>query len=284
LSFTCCPCVTLRLYLYLYVSSILGIHATHARHLIIAWLQALRNNRIHDPIDILLFSTPKSSFNQYLTSAQLTNYQIQDYFNVNVDDDKELDVHQRLTTFVAQRSHSILVIDCLGTLALQIGPAKACRFIEKLSRDHKSSVFCIYRRDFFQTIPRIESLGSIHVTLNKSKKASFGCNIYYEISVTQKKSHNVAHWSELIEQNIENYVLRSEKLTDSSDLKIDINKFRNTAKPQASFRLEMSEKEIKQRDSVPLPYILSGNPERESRIFYLPDDYDDEDPDDDLDV
>ena len=167
--------------------------------------------------------------------------------------------------------------------------AKACRFIEKLSQNHKAQVFCIYRRDFHQNIHRIETLGNIYVKINKSKKLGFESNNHYEVNIVHKKpGGSVTHWNELVQQNVENYNFVSEKIPDIIDLKKEINKLpENIVKPQSSFRIEMNEKEIKQRDSVPLPYILPGNPGGESKIIYVPDDVDDldeEDPDDDLDI
>ncbi|XP_011502075.1 PREDICTED: elongator complex protein 5 [Ceratosolen solmsi marchali] len=267
-----------------------GINATYGKHLIIAWLLALRKKKIDNPIDILLFSTPKYSLTKYLQSSGLTNFEVQDYFNLNIDDD-DVDVHEQLKSFVAQRTNSILVIDCLGTLALQIGPANTCRFVEKLSKNHKFEVFCIHRRDFYQVIPRVESLGNVYVKLEKSEQVSFGSNIYYKISVTQRKTRgSIVRWSEMVQQNIENCVLRSDSIVDfkfpdsSGEATKTTKSQEGAAKPQASFRLDMSEAEIRQRDSVPLPYILSDNPEKESKIFYVPDDFDEEDPDDDLEI
>ncbi|OXU22584.1 hypothetical protein TSAR_001786 [Trichomalopsis sarcophagae] len=265
-----------------------GVDATYSVNLIIAWLQAIRKKGIEHPVYILLFSNPKYHLEKCLKSTNLTDIQVQDYFSTDVQDE-EVDLFEQISHFVSQHINSIFVIDCLSTLALQIGVSKACKFVEKLYQKHRSQVFCIYRRDFHQNIPRMETLGNTYLKLKKSKKVAYDSNIHYEVSVIHKKpGGSISHWNELVKQNVETYSIETEKIPDSVTLKPEVNKPPEaTVKPQASFRIEMNEHEMKQRDSVPLPYILPGNPGRESKIIYVPDDVDDldeEDPDDDLDI
>ena len=56
--------------------------------------------------------------------------------------------------------------------------------------------------------------------------------------------------------------------------------------PSSTFNLSLSEKEKSDRSQVELPYLKQNSDKKESHIEYIPDendDWDDEDPDDDLD-
>ena len=56
--------------------------------------------------------------------------------------------------------------------------------------------------------------------------------------------------------------------------------------PSSTFNLKLSEKEKSDRSQVELPYLKQNSDKKESQIEYIPDendDWDDEDPDDDLD-
>lgn len=264
-----------------------GVDSNYAEYLLLGWLEAIRKKNFQQPVKILLFSNSKHSLQRLIESTNLANIEIEDYFSIDLQNEK-VDLYEHLIDFTKQHSDSIFIIDCLSTLALQIGIAQACRFVEKLYQNHKSQVFCINRRDFHLDIPRIETLGDVYIRLEKSRKLSFESNINYQISVLHKKpGGGIARWNESVRQNAETYNIELGKvIAEVPKTKINIP-VETAIKPQASFRIEMSEEEIKQRDSVPLPYILPGNPGSGSKIIYVPDDVDDldeEDPDDDLDI
>ncbi|XP_014216841.1 elongator complex protein 5 [Copidosoma floridanum] len=273
-----------------------GIDATYAENLTIAWLQALRKKNIQEKVSMFLFSTPKCQLEKSLKASGLESVNILDYFSVDLqkEDDKcqqrNIDLYENLMNNALDYADSVIVINCLSTLSLQVGPSKACKFVEKLNQTHKTTVFCIYRRDLAQSIPRIETLGNIYAKLRKAKKLAYESNINYEVSVTHRKAGgSIVRWNELVQQSMGDYSLVSERIPDAGVISMpEVLKPKETApKPQSSFRIEMSEQEMKQRDSVPLPYILPGNPGGESKIIYVPDeadDLDEEDPDDDLDI
>lgn len=266
---------------------ILGVDSNYAEYLFLSWIKVLREKNVQQPIKIFLFSNSKYSLKKLIESANLNNVKIQDYFSIDLKNENQ-NIYEELIDFSRQNSDSIFLIDCLSTLALQIGIAKACTFVEKLYQSHKSQIFCIYRRDLCLNIPRVETLGDVYIKLEKSRKLSFESNIHYQISVLHKKpGGGVARWNESVVQNTETYKLELGKISDNISKPEISSPSESTIKPQTSFRIEMSEEEIKQRDSVPLPYILPGNPgSGKSKIIYVPDDVDDldeEDPDDDLD-
>lgn len=257
----------------------------------IAWLQTARKKNPNQPISILLFSYPKHCLVKRLENAKLTNVDIKDYFTIKTNSDAA-DVSTEITQFAHQNPNSILVVNCINTLALQIGAASALRFAEKLQQNHKAHTFFIYRRDFCTRIPRIETLSGTYVSVTKSNKnkPASDSDLRYQVAITLRKpGGSVVHSNELVSQNICSYTLKSEKITVSSHLsKTPVAKAaaEPQAKPEACFRIEMNEQEMKQRDSVPLPYILSSNSgSGESKIIYELDDEDDfDDPDDDLDI
>ncbi|XP_058789026.1 uncharacterized protein LOC131662990 isoform X2 [Phymastichus coffea] len=266
-----------------------NVEATYANSLIIAWLQTIRKRSPRQQIVVLLFSYPKYCLERYLKYSTLTNVDIKDYFSISCQTE-EIDVLQEITFFASQHSDSVLVINCIDTLALQLGLANTLRFVEKLQQNHKSKIFIIHRRDFFTKIPKIETLSNTYVLLEKFTKTTTETEVHYKVSITHRKpGGTVVHSKELVCQNMENYNLTSEKLNDSLISNLEQNKMPKVkVQPQASFRIEMNEQEIKQRNSVPLPFVLSSSTDnKEFKIIYVPDDADDideEDPDDDLDI
>ncbi|KAJ8676222.1 hypothetical protein QAD02_012008 [Eretmocerus hayati] len=260
--------------------------AIHARNLIFAWLDGIRKKGIHAPVNILLFSSPCCSLQKSLTSLDISNVHIEDYFSVN-NEKKRGNVYKHLTDFVSSNSRSIFVLDCINTLALQIGLAQACRFVEKLIQNHHSNVFCIHRRDFHHNIPRIQTMSNLYVKIDNSVKPPLQSKVHYEVSVVHKKpGGSISRWKELVTQDIVTLTFESKKIVNNPGHNKVNKPIEVSAKPETTFRIEINEEEMKQRESVPLPYILPGNPGAGSRIIYVPDeadDFDEEDPDEDLD-
>jgi len=225
----------------------------------------------------------------------LENVNIIDYFSITTQmverNQPYIDMDGDLLSSAQDHAESVIVINCLSTMSLQLGSACTCRFLEKLNQIHKAPVFCINRRDLAQSIPRIESLGNIYVKLRKTEKTATNksTRIYEATIVLKKSGGSVLRWNELVEHNVLYDICIAEKMSDITVTSQPEAPKPNdtTPKPKTSFRIEMSEQEMKQRDSVPLPYIFPGNPGGESKIIYVPDeadDLDEEDPDDDLDI
>ncbi|KAL7287801.1 hypothetical protein TKK_0018176 [Trichogramma kaykai] len=257
------------------------VNAAYADYLIIAWLQQMKKNNDQRSVQILLFSKPSQTLQKVFESSQIKNYCVIDFFKLT----EEKDIYQSCVNTVAQNLNSIFVINCLSTLALQIGTAKACQFVEKLSQNQKLTVFCIYKRDIKQNIPRIESLGSVYIKLKKSKKVTVHSKINYEVSVVNKKlGGSIVQWNESIQQSVLDFTFTSTIIPNTCVKAEKYTPPTVSTKSLTTFKIEMSEQEMKQRDSVPLPYTLMNKVGGD--IIYIPDDnddYDEEDPDEDLD-
>lgn len=236
-------------------------------------------------VDYLLFSCTKISFVKKFRNSKNSNFKIHDFFSINLEECRyAADIIQKLKKLSDQQD-SIFIVDCLCTLSLLIGIAETYKFVERLNRS-KSLVVCIYKRDFDpKKFFRIETLGNVYVKLEKLRNSVFTNSILYKSSITHRKpGGSVIRWQEQIRQNIENFEIKAEPLKNIPEIR-STNKIEEPLKPASSFRLEVNEQEMKQRDSVVLPYTEAADPNKESRIIYEAediDDFDEEDPDDDL--
>ena len=99
------------------------------------------------------------------------------------------------------------------------------------------------------------------------------------------KRHNKGKLEQkLYDLVIENFEVKS-ATTSSSLTKIEKTKVQDETMPSSTFNLQLSEKEREDRSKLELPYWKADK--KDSKIEYIPDDnddWDDEDPDDDLDV
>ncbi|XP_015124272.1 elongator complex protein 5 [Diachasma alloeum] len=266
-----------------------GVEVLRATDLVTGWLQMWKDTGSNHPADLLLFSDPKFTFDHWTEMFKEENLTIHDYYTQDLDNiykPENIDLREITKRFTSEKQ-STVIVNCLSSLILSVGLAKAARFIEKLG-NQVSQLICIYRRDFgMHRIPCIETLGSTYVRLDKSSATSSGCDISYEISVTHRKQgggllkHHV-----VITQDILTYEIKSERVPVVQSPKNVQTSPPAALKPQATFRLDMNSRELEQKNETPLPYIINDtNPANESKILYVPDDVDDldeEDPDDDL--
>jgi len=183
---------------------------------------------------------------------------------------------------VKLKPRNTVIVNCLSSLVLYAGLAKALRFIEKLSKQ-VSQLICIYRRDLVQKIPAIETLGTTYVKLEKFTGINSTNNLIYTARLIHRKlGGSITCQTEIIKQDSISYQINAEKITTANARKSEANESQ-PVKIESSFRIEMNAREMEQRDKTPLPYTL--NTTNTSRIFYHPDDVDDideDDPDDDL--
>ncbi|XP_033345585.1 elongator complex protein 5 [Bombus vosnesenskii] len=265
-----------------------GVNAMYARKLVTGWIQVLKEKDSNCIFNLLLFSNPKSSYQcEYFAS---NNVNIFDYYTVNVNNGLDIsaisdkDFYNLKHILKTIDTKSTVVIDCLTSLILFVGLSKAMWFLQKLSKD-VPQVICIYRRDFVQDkVSYIETLGSTYVKIQKFSGIIANNNTNYIVEFMHRKvGGGILKQQEIVSQNSTSYEIESKKLEQS---KKSHPVYENPKlKIESSFRIEINENEMKQRKEVVLPYTANTNTTNTSRIHYHPediDDFDEEDPDDDL--
>ncbi|XP_043798311.1 uncharacterized protein LOC122717888 isoform X2 [Apis laboriosa] len=267
--------------------SLEGVNATYAKILIAGWIQMWKENDDNRVFNLLLFSSPKSSYQNEHKVFISSNIHISDYYTININEFDinniaKKDFHRLEYILKTTNEKSIVIIDCLTSLILFIGLSKTMWFLKKLSKQ-VSQVICIYKRDFVQIkIPCIETLGSTYVKIQKFSNSMINKNFNYIVEFVHRKINGgILKQQEIVNQNIISYEIQSQKLEQSKKLDSRCEKLNQI---ESSFRLETSENEIKQKKEIILPYIFNPNINI-SKINYQPEDIDDideEDPDDDL--
>ncbi|XP_003399029.2 elongator complex protein 5 [Bombus terrestris] len=265
-----------------------GVNAMYARKLVTGWIRVLKEKNSNCIFNLLLFSNPKSSYQcEYFAS---TNVNIFDYYTVNINNGFDIsaisdkDFYNLKHILKTIDTKSTVVIDCLTSLILFVGLSRAMWFLQKLSKD-VSQVICIYRRDFVQDkVSYIETLGSTYVKIQKFSGMIANNHINYIVEFIHRKvGGGILKQQETVSQNSTSYEIESKKLGQS---KKSHSVYENPKlKIESSFRIKLNENEMKQRKEVVLPYTANTNTTNTSRIHYHPediDDFDEEDPDDDL--
>lgn len=260
----------------------------YARKLVTGWIRVLKEKNSNCIFNLLLFSNPKSSYQcEYFAS---TNVNIFDYYTVNINNGFDIsaisdkDFYNLKHILKTIDTKSTVVIDCLTSLILFVGLSRAMWFLQKLSKD-VSQVICIYRRDFVQDkVSYIETLGSTYVKIQKFSGMIANNHINYIVEFIHRKvGGGILKQQETVSQNSTSYEIESKKLGQS---KKSHSVYENPKlKIESSFRIKLNENEMKQRKEVVLPYTANTNTTNTSRIHYHPediDDFDEEDPDDDL--
>ncbi|XP_043268299.1 uncharacterized protein Elp5 [Venturia canescens] len=267
-----------------------GQEVMRSQSLILGWLQMWNDKGLGNTVEFLLFSGPKFVYEKYTKNIKNVDLKLHDYYTVFVDDDKD-DVAklEGIVNGKILQVNSVVIVDCLSSLILLVGLSKALRFVEKLS-SRCAQMICIYKRDFSQNkIPRIETLGTTYVRLEKlNSYTSQRDHIQYEVYLNHRKQgggilHHRAHiFQEFI---LDTYEIVRETASNHSAPEIIPPAQHAQEKPQATFRIEMNAREQEQRKNTPLPYSQGATTQNESQILYEPDsidDIDEEDPDDDL--
>lgn len=260
-----------------------GLDVMYAESLIAGWLHAWKKKDPNYTIDLLSFSDPKFWYDNEPGPLISNNIHLHDYYTIDINEvaKKDLQNLEYILKTVKLKSRNTVIVNCLSSLILYVGLAKALWFIEKLSKQ-VSQLICIYRRDVIRKVPAIETLGTTYVKLEKFTGISSINNLIYTARLIHRKlGGSIICETEIIKQESTSYQINAEKVTTNVH-KSEANGSQ-TVKIESSFRIEMNAREIEQRDKTPLPYTI--NTINTSRIFYHPDDIDDideDDPDDDL--
>ncbi|KOC62243.1 hypothetical protein WH47_04001 [Habropoda laboriosa] len=266
-----------------------GVDVMYARKLIAGWIQMRKVKDPNHTFDLLLFSGPKSSYQSEPGPFLSNSVNIYDYYTVDIN---ELDIniiykkdfHSLEHILKSVSVKSTVIIDCLSSLMLFIGMSKALWFLEKLSTQ-VPQVICIYRQDFVKNkLACIETLGTTHVKIQKFSDIQINKGLHYMVEFVHRKvGGGVLRQQELVNQSITSYEIQSEKFEQDKKSEFAYENYKQ--KIESSFRIEINEKEMKQKQETVLPYLINTNVVNTSKIHYQPedmDDFDEEDPDDDL--
>lgn len=266
------------------------VTAMHARKLIAGWIQTLKERDASHAFSLLLFSDSKSSYQNEPKPFASSNVNIFDYYTINVDNKFDPTTVGKKDLFnlkhilqTVNAKHTVIV-DCLTSLNSLVGLSKTMWFVERLSKQ-VPQVICIYKRDFVHSkIPGIETLGSTYVKIQKSPSTTTSKDFNYRVELLHRKvGERFLRQQEIVSQNNVSCEIESRKLEQSR--KLDPVYEDCKSKIESSFRIEISENEMKQRQELTLPYMINTNAVNTSKIHYHPediDDFDEEDPDDDL--
>ncbi|KAH0566963.1 uncharacterized protein LOC123275397 [Cotesia glomerata] len=262
-----------------------------ADNLIDGWMQMWSTANLSQQIHLLLFFNTKSHYNYLTTLFKENKLHIHDYCLEDLDKIYEKqdfnEICERIMKSSIVDEKSIVVLNCLSSLIVNIGLARALRFVDKLSQ-RVSQLICVYRRDFgTQKIPKIETLGTTYVRLGKSSETAMNNEISYEVAMVHcKRGGGILKKHVVITQDPVSCEIKSENPVEFKAPVLVSQVVETSVKPQASFRIDMNARELEQRNQTPLPYMqVIKDATSESQIHYIPDkndDFDEEDPDDDL--
>lgn len=263
------------------------VDAVYARDLIAGWIEMWREREPERTFDMLLFSDPRYMLNEPAPFAT-SNVKIHDYYTVDINEPdinstRENDFHNVERILETVNVKSVVIVDCLSSLILFIGLPKTLWFLKRLS-EQVPQLICIYREDFIQDkIPSIETLGTTYVKIQRFPGTKIdNSNVNYIVDFVHRKvGGGILKQQEIVSQNYTSYKIQSEKIEKNK--KTDVGYENHKQKIEASFKIEINENEMKQRNEVVLPYMINAT--STSKIHYQPesiDDFDEEDPDDDL--
>lgn len=263
------------------------INVPYGKVLIAGWLQMWKEIEPNSIIELLSFANPKSWYLNGPKPYILNNVNISDYYTVELNKPKENFVNTLQDILARVTQKSIVFLDNLNSLILYAGFANSLQFVEKLNKKVERLI-CLFRKDCIPNkILCIETLGNTYVRLHKYCGMHSNNEFTYIANYIHRKSGGtILLGSELVRQDIKTYEIQSENLKTQFNSGKNSTITNDATKIVSSFRIEINEQEMKQRENTLLPYIPATNMvNNECKILYVPDEVDDldeEDPDDDL--
>nr|XP_050848780.1 elongator complex protein 5 [Vespula vulgaris] len=263
------------------------INVPYGKVLIAGWLQMWKEIEPNSIIELLSFANPKSWYLNGPKPYILNNVNISDYYTVELNKPKENFVNTLQDILARVTQKSIVFLDNLNSLILYAGLANSLQFVEKLNKKVERLI-CLFRKDCIPNkILSIETLGNTYVRLHKYCGMHSNNEFTYIANYIHRKSGGtIMLGSELVRQDIKTYEIQSENLKTQFNSGKNSTITNDASKIVSSFRIEINEHEMKQRENTLLPYVPATNmANNECKILYIPDEVDDvdeEDPDDDL--
>ncbi|KAG6461455.1 hypothetical protein O3G_MSEX012643 [Manduca sexta] len=202
----------------------------------------------------------------------------------NVFNPSELNCYKEFNPeMFSKYTHSkcTVIIDSINQMSLCLGWNECLKSLKRL-QDNKDveKLIVILHKDC------LSHASKLRFQLNHIAKAivSYDDKIAHKVWVQIKKNSKIIRTEELLSYDSINKVLKSHPV---------IKEERKEAEPEkpspgtlSTFKIEVEQTEKLQKYNLKLPYMSKIN-EGESKVFYEPDavdDWDEEDPDDDLDI
>ncbi|XP_035725378.1 uncharacterized protein LOC118443047 [Vespa mandarinia] len=263
------------------------INVSYGKVLIAGWLQMWKEIEPNGIIELMSFVNPKSWYLNGPKPYTLDNVNISDYYTVEPNKPQKnfVNILQDILDRVTEKS--IVFLDNLNSLILYVGLANSLRFVETLKKKVERLI-CLFRQDCIPNkILSIETMGNTYVRLHKYCGMHSNNEFTYIANyIHRKPGGKILLGSELVRQDIKTYDIQTENLKTQLNSGKNSTTTNDATKIVSSFRIEINEHEMKQRENTPLPYMSVINAENnKSKILYIPDEVDDldeEDPDDDL--
>lgn len=189
---------------------------------------------------------------------------------------------------------SVLVIDSLSWVIRHHDLVTVCQELHKLRREGSVRlIFTLLHSDLHQqaVVQTVCHLASAVISVTPQNKAS------YAVAKTTRRKKSGKVTQEEVSFNVSEDLMLSldEKHSQTTHVQSDSMSQKVDPTSNLTFNLRLSEAEKEAKDKVALPFVFSeekksallGPAQGSGRIMYEPDandDFDDEDPDDDLDV
>ncbi|XP_064611750.1 elongator complex protein 5-like [Liolophura sinensis] len=222
--------------------------------------------------------------------------------NVNSDIEKYLSDQSQRSGQASANQRSAVVIDTLTPLITQHGAVKSCQIVQNLCKAKLKGgniaqvVFLLHgdlHSDHSLTLIHHVTSSVLKICPSKSPNHAAICNILHK-----KPSGKVIKLSEHFDVNSSLDVQNVEEWKPSNAMATDVSESQLDPTANLTFNLSLTDEEKQARSKLVLPYTkamdrpvigtdnTSGGGEG-GKIFYQPDeadDFDEEDPDDDLDI
>lgn len=197
--------------------------------------------------------------------------------NVVCHEDFNVDQLDRVT-----HTKCSVIVDSINQMSLCIGWSECLKILKKLIfSPHVLQLILIFHKD---CLPHFSKL-QINLHHLASAIVSYDTTDSSKIWVQLKKSGKIVKSEEILVYDSKTTTLKSNIV-----IKKDLNKEEEPAKTTPSslttFKIEMDQTEKLEKYKLKLPYMSKIN-EGQSKVYYEPDfvdDWDEEDPDEDLDI
>lgn len=200
-------------------------------------------------------------------------------------------IHQLQNT---NTDKNVIIIDSLTPLIMNIGFTKCYRdlhYLSKRKNDFKVlKCICLVHEDVVPdshvNLPYLDHLATSTIRIEPPTHGSNGNPVAY---ITHKKlGGKIVNEVELYSIDLDSKVSSQKLLPDTGRILEKSMEVTDNILPQdlTTFKLSLGNQEKRARSELVLPYIRT-NKEKGGKVFYQPDaadDWDEEDPDDDLDV
>ncbi|XP_068623767.1 elongator complex protein 5 [Battus philenor] len=202
----------------------------------------------------------------------------------NVFDDESMQYHmdfnpERFTEYTNQRC--CILIDSVNQMVLDLGWFKCLNYIKKLKYSaNVVKLILVLHKDCLFINSKLEK----NLKYLANGVVSFSSNNPAYISVTLKLGNKLVITDEILSYDCANSVLKSDRVI--KEVVKEDEPIKPTPASLSTFKIEVDQTQQLEKHNLKLPY-MSKIGEGQSKVYYEPDavdDWDDEDPDDDLDI